>query len=425
MERMLSSALWVWGASVAGSVGGLLFWVLVAGLGGAASVGSAAAEVGFGVFLSSLLNFGFAQYVLREVPERGGSALASGLLASAGVGLGAFAAGLIAGRPLGGALALANLVLNTALAGLVAGGRPRLYFAVGVFNAFFKLLLLWALRDAVLSVALSAALSAVLGASLALYVVGVGRPGNWRGVFAAGAGNYWNNFSAGFAVSAGVVLAERVAGPAAAGVFYLTAMAALVVGSFAFSLSTSGIPVMARLGTAVAERVTRVGMGATVPLVAAASALAGPLFGLLGRDFSGAYPSLALGLVSAAELVAVNIAVAVYNVERSWGRLAALGLVSSASLVASSALLSGLAPWGPGAALALGFLPGFLLAARDVGAYPSLAGASVALLFSVLGLLLGPLWAAPLALASLLSLHLIGVVRVGELLGLARAALRL
>lgn len=109
------------------SIGGLIFWILVAGLGGAASVGSAAAEVGFGMLLSSLLNFGFAQYVLREVPERGGSALASGLLASAGVGLGAFAAGLIAGRPLGGALALASLVLNTALAGLVAGGRPRLY----------------------------------------------------------------------------------------------------------------------------------------------------------------------------------------------------------------------------------------------------------------------------------------------------------
>ena len=78
-------------------------------------------------------------------------------------------------------------------------------------------------------------------------------------------------------------------------------------------------------------------------------------------------------------------------------------------------------PWGPVLVLVFGFLPGALLGARDVGLFPSLVGIFIAAVFSAAALFAGPLWSLPLAAASLLALHMLNVVKIGDLVAVARS----
>ena len=192
---------------------------------------------------------------------------------------------------------------------------------------------------------------------------------------------------------------ERLAGPSEAGVFYLVAMAVLVLSSFSSSLASSSIPLMVSGSGGLAVEGARVAAG----LTSLAVALAAP---------------------AAVEVALISAASARCNAEGRWRELAALGLAGSLPLAALSALLPRLLPGaGSGLALSLGLLPACLLALRLVGRR-ALAPLPLSAALSLLGLVLGPLSSPPLALLDLLLLHLLGVLRLRELPALARAALK-
>jgi hypothetical protein len=128
----------------------------------------------------------------------------------------------------------------------------------------------------------------------------------------------------------GAVLVERLAGPSEAGIFYLVAMAVLVLSS---SLASSSIPLMVSGGGNLAVEGARVAAG----LTSLAIALAAP---------------------AAVEVALVSAASARCNAEGRWRELAALGLAGSLPLAALSALLPRFLPGaGSGLALSLGLLP--------------------------------------------------------------------
>ncbi|MEM0277917.1 hypothetical protein [Pyrobaculum sp.] len=421
MERVTAAAVWMWLGGLVLTLGGFAFWLVVAGVHGARGVGSVAAEVSFGGLLSAFLNLGFAQFALREIPSRGASALSAALAASTAAGLLAFAAGWALGHPYGGLYALLALISNAALTALIAAGFPRLYFASISAQAVLKLALVAARVAPLLAILASMAVSLVMALAVLLLKVGLGRPGGWDLLWRAGVSNYWSNFSTSFAISLGVILAQRSAGDAAAGAYYLAAMAALAAGGLASSLGAASIPAMVETRRDISSGGLRVALGVTVPMVVAAAGLSPVLVGVLNEELYPFYPSISAGLVSAVALSVISMASARYNVAGRWGRLALMGLVSSAALAASTALLSPALPWGPGLALALGFLPGALLGANDVGLFPSLAGLAVSAALSAVAVFAGPLWALPLAVLSLLALHLLNVVKVGDLIAVARS----
>ena len=102
-----------------------------------------------------------------------------------------------------------------------------------------------------------------------------------------------------------------------------------------------------------------------------------------------------------------------------------MGLAGSLPLAALCALLPRLLPGaGSGLALSLGLLPACLLALRLVGRR-ALAPLPLSAAFSLLGLLLGPLSSLPLALLDLLLLlHLLNILKLGDVLVLAKAVLK-
>jgi hypothetical protein len=370
---------------------------------------------------AALLNFGFLQHALREVPLRGASAFWAGFLASFLIGC----LGALALVPLGGRWAplLVPLSLSSGpvLGALVAAGAYRSAFAFQALGSLAKLLFALAGFPPLPAVFLSSLASLAFGLALAALKLGFARPGGWRGVFVVAAGNYLLNFSGGFAASLGVVLVERVAGPSEAGVFYLVAMAVLVLSSFSSSLASSSIPLMVSGGGNLAVEGARVAAGLTSLAIALASPLSPLLFPLLGRGFSLGPLALALAAPAAVEVALVSAASARCNAEGRWRELAALGLAGSLPLAAlPPRLLPGA---GSGLALSLGLLPACLLALRLVGRR-ALAPLPLSAALSLLGLVLGPPSSLPLALLDLLLLHLLNVLRPRGLPALARAALK-
>jgi len=366
--RALPSAVWLTAYSLLNAFAGLAFWAVVAKRLGPAGVGEAAAEVGLAGVAAALLNFGFLQHALREVPLRGASAFWAGFLASLLLGC----TGAMALVPLGGRwapfLVPISLASGPVLGALVAAGAPRSAFTFQAVGALAKLGFALLGLLPLPAILLSSLASLALGLVFAVLKLGFARPGGWRGVFVVAAGNYLMNFSAGFAASLGVVLVERLAGPSEAGLFYLVAMAVLVLSSFSSSLASSSIPAMVSGGAGLVEEGCRVAASLTSLAVVLASSLSPPLFPLLGKGFALGPLALALAAPAAVEIAVVSIASARCNAEGRWRELAALGLVNSLSLAALCTLLPRFLP-GAGSGLALS-----RLAAR-LSARPAFGGA--------------------------------------------------
>ena len=120
----------------------------------------------------------------------------------------------------------------------------------------------------------------------------------------------------------------------------------------------------------------------------------------------------------------VSAASARCNAEGRWRELAALGLAGSLPLAALSALLPRFLPGaGSGLALSLGLLPACLLALRLVGRR-ALAPLPLSAALPLLGLVLGPLSSVPFALLDLFLLHFLDVLKLGDVLVLAKAVLK-
>ncbi|MCC6004590.1 MAG: hypothetical protein LM590_09635 [Thermofilum sp.] len=260
-----------------------------------------------------------------------------------------------------------------------------------------------------------------MGVLLVARRLGFGLGGDWGGVFVVSAGNYWMNFSMGFATSLGVVLVGRVAGPGEAGVFYLAGMAVLVVSSFSSGLATVGLPLAVSGDGGVLGEGARIGAGLTLLGAVAAVPVSAVLFPLLGKGFSVGPLVYALAAPSAVMASVVSIASARLNAEARWRELVLLGLLNAVSLGVTSAVFPLVLPGiGSGLALTAGSLPGCLVALRYVGWRLGLV-----ILLGLAGWMLGPLLSVPLILGLLAVLHLMGVLRVGEVYQLARMVLKI
>ena len=134
--------------------------------------------------------------------------------------------------------------------------------------------------------------------------------------------------------------------------------------------------------------------------------------------------AVALAAPAAVEVALISAASARCNAEGRWRELAALGLAGSLPLAVLCALLPRLLPGaGSGLALSLGLLPACLLALRLVDRR-ALAPLPLSAALSLLGLVLGPLSSVPFALLDLFLLHFLDVLKLGDVLVLAKAVLK-
>jgi hypothetical protein len=254
--------------------------------------------------------------------------------------------------------------------------------------------------------------------------LGFGLGGDWRGVFVVSAGNYWMNFSMGFATSLSVVLVGRVAGSGEAGVFYLAGMAVLVVSSFSSGLATVGLPLAVSGEGGVLGKGARIGAGLTLLGAVAVVPVSGVLFPLLGKDFSVGPLVYALAAPSAVMTSVVSIASVKLNAEARWRELVLLGLLNAVSLGVASAVFPLLLPGDWVWACAYGRLFSWLPCGVEVcWLAPGLGPCAGAFYASCW--LLGPLFSVPLVVGLVAVLHLMGVLRVGVVYHLARMVLKM
>gem|GEM_PF-7126736 len=190
-------------------------------------------------------------------------------------------------------------------------------------------------------------------------------------------------------------------------------------------LATVGLPLAVSGDGGVLGEGARIGSGLTLLGAVAAVPVSAVLFPLLGKDFSVGPLVYALAAPSALMASVVSVASARLNAEARWRELVLLGLLNAVALGVASAVFPLVLP-GIGSELALtaGSLPGCLVALRYVGR--RLGWVVVLGLFVPLaGWLLGPLLSVPLVIGLLAVLHLMGVLRFGEVYQLARMVLKI
>ncbi|ABL87319.1 conserved hypothetical protein [Pyrobaculum islandicum DSM 4184] len=416
MERAVKSAAWITAATVVTTVSGLVFWSLAARLGGRAGLGAAAYEVAAANVASALLNIGLQSYTLRFVSDRGGSALATAYTAAALLSLAGGAALAALGFDWAPLLLASSLFFAASAGALIASGFSAGYFYSALTGAVLKLALPFFAAPLFAFTVASIASAAVAGVYAARRV-GLSKPGGWGDFLAAGLSNYAVNFSVSFAVSLGVVIAGALGNTGQAGVLYLLAMAVLAASSVAGALAQASVPVMVEGGTSLAERGVRIAVGINVPLAIAAAGASYVLMSLLGREYVEDAPSLAAAMPAVVELSAISMASAIYNVEKRWLDLAILGVVGSASVAVSSALLP------PGVALAVGFIPPFLISLRAVPQAPLLIGLGLTVVFTPVAYISGVLGGLLAAAGAASVLHVLGVFNVKDYIRLAKIVL--
>ncbi len=423
LDKAVKSAVWITAASLAATASGVFFWAAAAALAGKEGLGAAAYEIAAANTAATLLNLGLQQYTLRFVKTERGKALAAALLAAALLAAVGAAALYAAGMRWAPLIAASTLLTAPSTGALIAAGASKAYFAATAAASAAKIGLLAAMPPAA-AFAAATAVTAVLTTAYALRRVGLGRPGGWHTFLAAGVSNYALNFSFSLATSLGVVVAGAVGGVGQAGVLYLVATAAMALAAVSTAMATASMPVMVEGGTSLAEKGARIAAGVNTPIAVAASGLSPLLMALLGRQYEADYPALAAAAPAVVMLAAVSLATAVYNVERRWGSVAAVGLAGTASTATAVALVGGMGPAGPGLAITLGLVPPFLLSLRAVPRKPFLASLVAVAALGPAALYTGPFGTAAAVLASIAAMHLAGIFKAGDYAALAKTALK-
>ena len=447
VREAVAGGTWIFLGSLTVSLTGLVFWLVITRLAGAAGVGVASSAISAALVALTLTSAGLNLAVSREVAAHGYEALWASLVV-------AFAAGGLAALltvPLVAALGYGALApMASALAVLTAMSTAALFSLVGMerFRSYFLAVLAGSLSKLGVGVALAAvglgAVAALAGylafpaaallVALAALAVGGGAAlrlsaSSVKRVLLLMIGNYPYAFSNQLLSMLSVYLFAFLVGEAGAtGTLYISLMIALSITAIPNALLGAALPIGVRRGSDPFAESFRIGLALSTPIVVAAAAMPEKVLALVNPEMASGGATLTLLLLSIAPLAALTAAVSRMNKEGDTRRLATLGLLRLALLLALLPPLSR-SMGTVGAALA------FLVSSAAATAYATRAEPGVARPLALLwpmhaaAALLGLLpfdhlaLATLLAIASLGAMHATGVMGLGELAGVLRLAL--
>ena len=349
----VAGGAWLFLASLAVSLAGFVFWLVIAGVAGVSSVGVASVVVSSAAIASTLVSSGLGLAVSREVAVWGAPAVAAALALAAILGVPAALLAVILASGVGYAsyrllAALLALVAPLSIAAgmsLVGLERFRGYFLAALAGASAKLAtgipLALAGYGAVAALAgYTAYPIAALLASLALLAPSL--PGSLRGwaaripgLASLAASNYPFMLSNQLLSTLGVyVFAYIVRAPAPTGALYIALMIGLVLASIPGSLLGAALPIGARRGSDPYAETLRLGLAVASPLVALTAASPAWLLGLVNPGLRQGSEALRLAALSVAPASAVTAAIVRLNKDARRIPLAALGAGRLALLLA-------------------------------------------------------------------------------------------
>ena len=356
VQEMVIGGAWIFLGSLSISLGGFVFWLVIARLVGAKDLGVASAVVSCSSIAVTFISAGLNIAVMREVAVRGLNALVTSTVLALIMGIGAaFLAALLADGlgyldliGIAFFLALANTISTPLLSGLLGLERFREYFAASFTGSLAKVL--FGIALAVLGFKVLAPLLGYLAypivaamAAIAL-ITRVPRadkikldPGELKSLVSLTYSNYPYMFSNQLLSMLSVYVFAFLVGEAlSTGTLYIALMIALAISAIPSSILNAALPVGARRNADPFSEGFRIGLGLATPMIAIALAAPTLILEAINPELVRGADSLRILLLSIAPLTALTAVIIKLNKDGEKGKLSALGL---ARLVVLAALL--------------------------------------------------------------------------------------
>jgi len=353
VQEAVIGGAWIFLGNLSISLGGFIFWLVIARLVGAEALGVASAVVSCSGIAVTFVSAGLGIAVMREVAVRGLNALVTSTVLALIMGIGAaFLAALLA-HGLGSTdligiaslLALANTISTPLLSGLLGLERFRGYFAASFTGSLAKVLL--GITLAVLGFGVMAPLLGYLAhpivaamAAVAL-ITRVPRAdkikldlGGLKSLVSLTYSNYPYMFSNQLLSMLSVYVFAFLVGEAlSTGTLYIALMITLAISAIPGSILNAALPVGARRNANPFSEGFRIGLGLATPIIAVALAAPTLILEAINPELVGGANALRISLLSIAPLTALTAVIIKLNKDGEKGKLTALGLARLALLI--------------------------------------------------------------------------------------------
>ncbi len=445
---VLRKSSWLVLGSILVSLGGLAFWFLGGRFGGPSSIGYATAAISTASIIVSLSTLGLNIATLKLVPKKKSKAFASAMILSIAIGVGAattsiFFTGLLEGFahyiPLIYLMVIAGMLASVSTSALVAVFDTKWVFlsnAMGTLAKIFAVIIfLYFLSMGGVGITLSV-LTAQLVVTLmvtykALLKIGCKMPRKKDIIetLAYGLANYPQVLSNQLIISTGVVLIAWLTGNASmTGIFYISLMIILVLSIIPSSMANLSLPAMEKTGGGkLAHSSMVLGSALILPLALFVGIAPKPILSLINKGFAGGEWGLTLLSLSVIPLTITINSIMYLNRKERLREIAYIGLSRLFVLVL---LLFALAPrfgiLGASASfLASTLVPLPILLKYDISIKEPLKTYVIQTILLPTGIVLAfhfnSVFSAFLtSIASLIALHYTGIIRLDEMVLLAR-----
>ena len=360
VQEAVTGGAWIFLGSLSISLGGFVFWLVIAKLVGAEALGVASAVVSCSGIAVTFASAGLGIAVMREVAIRELNALAASMLLALVMGVGAAFLAAFLAHGLGYLdlvgiaflLALASTISTPLLSGLLGLERFRGYFAASFTGSLAKLLL--GIAFAVLGFNVLAPLLGylaypVVAAIVAVILITRGPraddvrldPSGLKSLVSLTYSNYPYMFSNQLLSMLSVYVFAFLVGEAlSTGTLYIALMITLAISAIPRSILNAALPIGARRNADPFSEGFRIGLGLATPIIAVA--LAAPILILeaVSPELVGGANALRILLLSLAPLTALTAVIIKLNKDAEKGKLTTLGLTRLIVLVALLPILT-------------------------------------------------------------------------------------
>ena len=360
VQETVIGGAWIFLGNLSISLGGFVFWFVIARLVGAEALGVASAVVSCSGIAITLISAGLNIAVMREVAVRGLNALVASAVLALIMGIGAaFLAALLA-HGLGyldligiaSLLALANIISTPLLSGLLGLERFRGYFAASFAGSLAKVL--FGIALAVLGFKVLAPLLGYLAHPIVAAMAAVALitrvpraddirldPGGLKSLVSLTYSNYPYMFSNQLLSMLSVYVFAFLVGEAlSTGTLYIALMITLAISAIPGSILNAALPVGARRNADPFSEGFRIGLGLATPIIAVALAAPTLILEAINPELVGGANALRILLLSIAPLTALTAVIIKLNKDGEKGKLTALGLARLVLLIALLPILT-------------------------------------------------------------------------------------
>ena len=360
VQETVIGGTWIFLGSLSISLGGFVFWLVIARLVGAEALGVASAVVSCSGIAVTFVSAGLGIAVMREVAVKGLNALAASMPLALVMGVGAaFLAAFLAHGlgylDLAGIaflLALANTISTPLLSGLLGLEKFRGYFAASFTGSLAKVLFgiaLAVLGFKVLAPLLGYLAHPIVAATAAVALITrVPRtdkikldPGGLKSLVFLTYSNYPYMFSNQLLSMLSVYVFAFLVGEAlSTGTLYIALMIILAISAIPGSILNAALPVGARRNVDPFSEGFRIGLGLATPIIAVSLAAPTLILEAINLELVGGANALRILLLSIAPLTALTAVIIKLNKDAEKGKLTTLGLTRLIVLVALLPILT-------------------------------------------------------------------------------------